>query len=130
VRGLPTYATPGSSLLKAAGLGLGVALVFAILFAWIPGWNFYLTLLLGFGVAEVMARAVQNKRGSDIQILAIALVAAGLILGRVFLAIRLDLTWEQINTFTPAIERMLHLELTPDGLFVLLAAAIPWYRFR
>jgi B-box zinc finger len=130
VRGLPTYATPGGSLLKAGLYGLGLAVVFAALFAWIPEWNFYLSLALGFGVAEAMARAANEKRGTDLQILGIVVVLAGMALGRVFLAYRLDLTWDQVNAFSPFVERALHMELSPDGLFVLLTALIPWYRFR
>lgn len=130
VRGLPTYSTPGSSLAKAVGVGLVCAVVFALLFAWIPEWNFYLSLALGFGVAESMARAAQNKRGADLQIVGIVIVIAAMALGRFILAYRLDLTWEQVNAFTPGIEDALRMSLAPDGLFAALTVLIPWYRFR
>ncbi len=130
VRGLPTYATPGGSLLKAAGVAIAIGLVFVGLFAWLPQWNFYLSLALGFGVAESMAWAAKNKRGKDLQVIGILVVVLAMVAGRALLATRLDLTWEQINTFTPRIEQALHLELSPDGLFVLLTVLIPWYRFR
>ena len=130
VRGLPTYATPGTSLVKAAGIGLVCAVVFALLFAWIPEWNFYLSLALGFGGAEGMARAAREKRGADLQVLGIAIVIAAMALGRFFLAYRLDLTWEQVNAFTPGIEDALRMSLAPDGLFAALTVLIPWYRFR
>ena len=127
---MPTYATPGSSLLLSAALGLGVAVLYAGLFALIPAWNFYLTLMLGFGVAEAMAWAAKNKRGVDLQVAGIAVVLIALALGRVVLATRLNISWEQVNAFTPRVEDQLRLSLTPDGLFAAIAVLIPWYRFR
>lgn len=130
VRGLPTYSTPGASLARAVGVGLVVAIAFALLFAWIPEWNFYLSLALGFGVAEGMSWAVKNKRGVDLQVLGIAIAIMAMALGRLILAYRLDLTWAQVNAFTPGIEEALRMSLSPDGLFAALTVLIPWYRFR
>lgn len=130
VRALPSYATPGTSLLKAAGVGLVIALVFAGLFAWLPDWNFYLSLALGFGVAEAIAWAAKDKRGTDLQLLAIGFVILGMAAGRALLAWRLDLTWDEVNTFTVSIEEALKMQLAPDGLFAVLTVLIPWYRFR
>jgi hypothetical protein len=103
---------------------------FALLFAWIPEWNFYLSLGLGIGVAEVLAWAARNKRGADLQILGIVIVIAAMALARAVLAYRLELTWGQVNTFTPFIEDRLRMSLAPDGLFAALTVLIPWYRFR
>jgi hypothetical protein len=130
VRGLPTYSTPGASMLKAAGAGVAVGLVFALLFAWIPQWNFYLSLALGFGVAEAMARAAKNKRGADLQVLGIVIALGAMGLGRAILAWREDLTWAQVNAFSPYVENLLRMSLTPDGLFAALTVLIVWYRFR
>jgi hypothetical protein len=115
---------------KAVAVGLAVAIAFALLFAWIPEWNFYLSLVLGFGVAEGMSWAAKNKRGVDLQVLSIGIVIVAMALGRFFLAYRLDLTWEQVNAFTPGIEEVLRMSLAPDGLFAALTVLIPWYRFR
>ncbi len=130
VRGLPTYATPGASLLRAALAGITVGLGFAVLFAWIPQWNFYLSLALGFGTAEAMARAAKNKRGADLQILGIAILLGAMGLGRALLAWRENLTWAEVNTFSPYVENLLRMSLTPDGLFAALTVLIVWYRFR
>ena len=111
-------------------IGVAIGIAFAALFAWIPEWNFYLSLALGFGVAEGMARAANNKRGVDLQLLAIGIVMGAMALGRVFLAYRLDLTWEQVNTFSPFIEERLRMSLSPDGIIAALTVLIPWYRFR
>ena len=130
VRGLSTYATPSGDLARGAFVALAVALSFALLFAWIPQWNFYLSLALGFLVAEVLAWAARDKRGADLQILGIAIVIGAMALARIILAYRLNLTWEQVNAFTPAIEERLYMSLAPDGLFAALTVLIPWYRFR
>ena len=130
VRGLPTYATPGSSVIRAVALGLAVAVLFAGLFALIPAWNFYLLLGLGFGVAEAMAWAAKNKRGADLQVAGIAIVLVAMALGRVLLATRLNISWDEVNAFTPRTEALLRLSITPDGLFAAIAVLIVWYRFR
>ena len=130
VRGLPTYATERDALGKAALAAVAVGVLFAIAFAWLPEWNFYLSLALGFGVAEAMARAVRDKRGADIQVVGIFVAIGAMALARIVLAWRLGLSWEQVNTFAPAIEELLYLSLTPDGLIAALTILIPWYRFR
>ncbi len=130
VRGLPTYPTDCSSLAKAVGIALAVGIAFAIAFAWYPEWNFYLSLALGFGVAEGMARAAREKRGTDLQIAGIVTVLLAMALGRAILAWRFDLTWAEIEAFTPGVEQFLRMSIAPDGLFAALTVLIPWYRFR
>jgi hypothetical protein len=130
VRGLPTYRTTSDALAKAVGAGLGVAIVVGVIWGYWPQWNFYLALLLGFGVAEAMSWAAKGKRGADLQVAGIAIVALGLILSRVILAQRLGISWEAVNEFQPFVEDQLYLRILPDGLFAALACLIVWYRFR
>ena len=130
VRGLPTYRTSSHLLLKAAGAGFGVAIPVGVLWGLAPTWNFYITLLLGFGVAEAMAWASKGKRGVDLQLVGFAAIAVALILGRVILAQRLGIGWEEINRLVPGVEDALRIRLLPDGLFAALAFLIVWYRFR
>jgi phage FluMu protein Com len=130
VRGLPTYRTETTSLAKAAGYGLAVALVIGVIWGYIPEWNFYLSLALGFGVAESMAKAAKGKRGSDLQALGIAMVILAIVLSRVVIAQRLGITWEMVNAFSKPVENALFLRPIPDGLFAALSVAIVWYRFR
>ena len=54
----------------------------------------------------------------------------GLLLSRVVLAQRLDLSWDAINQLGSAVEVPMHLELVPDGLFALLPFLIVYIRFR
>src|SRR5687768_1998682 len=97
VRGLPTYRTAAPTLLQAAGVGLAVALGVAVLWRFFPEWEFYLCLVLGFGSVEAIARMTGNKRGPDLQLLAIAVVTIGLVLGRLLLAQRYGITLGEIN---------------------------------
>jgi hypothetical protein len=138
VRGLPTYRTTSDALAKSAAVGIGVAILVGVIWGYFPLWNFYLSLALGFGVAEAMAWASKGKRGIDLQIVGMLAVALGLVLGRVILAQRLGASWEQINNwgsivvdgrFVP-VEDALYLSFIPDGLFAALSFAIVWYRFR
>lgn len=130
VRGLPTYRTETSSLAKAAATALGVAAAVGVLWGFIPEWNFYLSLLLGFGVAEGMAWAAKGKRGVDLQVTGIAAVLFGIAVSRLVLAQRFGISWEQVNAFSDLVERALYLRPVPDGLFAAMSAAIVWYRFR
>ena len=130
VRGLPTYATGTSLLARSAAAGLAVAIAVGLVWAFAPDWGFYLALALGFGVAEAMAWASNAKRGRDLQVLALLIVAFGLILSRVVLAQRLGISWEAINALSPRAERGLHLRLVPDLLFAALPFVIGWIRFR
>ncbi|MEA2597233.1 MAG: hypothetical protein QOF01_3702 [Thermomicrobiales bacterium] len=130
VRGLPTYRTTSDALAKAAAVGFGVAILVGVIWGYWPEWNFYLSLALGFGVAEGMAWASKGKRGVDLQLVGFAAVAVGLVLGRAILANRLGISWEVINRFPPGIEDKLYLRFIPDGLFAALSFAIVWYRFR
>jgi len=130
VRGLPTYATSPNVLAKAAAVGFPVALAVGLLWAWAPDWGFYLGLLLGFGVAEAMAWAANAKRGRDLQVLALALVAFGLVVSRVVLAQRLGIPWSEINALSPVIEHVLYLRVLPDLVFAVIPFVIAWIRFR
>lgn len=146
VRGLPTYRTSSGSLLKAAGAGLAVALTTAVLWRFIPDWQFYLCLLMGFGTVEAIARMSGNKRGVDLQLLAIGIVTVGFVLSRVLLAQRYGITLDQVNgldeqvinqetvtqfgRFGASVAELLQLRLIPDLVYVALAYAIAWVRFR
>ena len=48
VRGLPTYRTDSNTLIKSAIAGLAVAILVGVILGYLPEWNFYLTLVLGF----------------------------------------------------------------------------------
>ena len=130
VRGLPTYRADPAVLTRAAIFGAGAALIAALPWLFMPGWAFYLTLLSAFGVTEVISRMVDHKRGRELQILAIGLVVASLVLGRVLLAARFGISWAEVNAFGERVQFDLHLRGRPDAIFLALALVIPWYRFK
>jgi hypothetical protein len=133
VRGLPTVATPASTLIKAVVAGALIASFVGVVWGYYPNWQFYLSLILGFGVAEGMAWAASYKRGRDLQIAAIACVMLGIVISRVFIAqnhpiLGLDDLFN--NALNPVVSRTFQMRLIPDIVFVALAAAIPFVRFR
>lgn len=145
VRGLPTYRTDSMDLLKAIGAGLLVAIVVAIAWRFGPQWGFYLNLILGFGVAEAMAHLARQKRGIDLQVAAMAIVAFGLVLSRVLLAQRFGVTLGDLNSlnayvFTPEVRAayrfpqpatfLLRVQFLPDLVYMIMPLAIAWIRFR
>lgn len=130
VRGLPTYRTDSGTLLKAAGVGLATAVGVGLLWGLAPGWGFYFALALGFGVAEAVAWASNAKRGTDLQLLAMTLVALGLVVSRVVLAQRLGIPWSAVNELTEPVVYAMRLRLIPDVLYAALPFLIGWMRFR
>lgn len=130
VRTMGTIRTGTDALLKAALAGLLVAVLVAVLWRFFPQWQFYLSLLMGFGVVETVARATNNKRGTDLQILSIVIITVGFVLSRVLLADRYGITWAHVNDMSPIVSRLLQLQAIPDLVFVALAYVIAWVRFR
>ncbi len=130
--GLAWSDVPGTLLLRATLAGVVVALVVGWLWSRFPDWQFYLALLLGFGVAEAMAWAARAQRGRALQTLGIACVALGLVLSRVLLLRGLGLTPEEFSlVFTDSrLWPLIQLRPIPDLLFAALALVIPFVRFR
>ena len=130
VRTMGTIKTSSQSILKAAGAGLLVAIAVAVVWRFFPSWQFYLALVLGFGVAEAIAWATNNKRGADLQILAMGIITVGLILSRVLLANRFGISWEMVNNLSPFGTQSLQVRVVPDLLFAAVAYLIAWVRFK
>lgn len=133
VRGLPTYQTPTGMLIKSLMLGVVIAAAAGVLWGFFPAWNFYLALLLGFGVAEGMAWAANYKRGADLQLAAIGCVILGLAISRAVIAQRIPglSVDDLLNRATdPGVMAAFQLRLIPDLLFAALAVLIPYVRFR
>ena len=119
-----------SQVLTAAGAGLIVAALAGIGWGYLPNWQFYWALLLGFGTVEMMARFLPGRRGVDLQAIAIVIVVFGIVLSRVVLAQRLGIDLAAINAFTPRLQAALQLRPIPDLLFAALPIVIAWIRFR
>lgn len=130
VRGLPTYRTDSTVLVRAGAAGLALAIVIGVIWGFFPAWGFYLALALGFGVAEMMARLANNKRGADLQALAIAIVLVGLVASRYVIASRFGIDLGMVNQMDPRVLNALRLNVIPDLVFAALPIVIAWIRFR
>jgi hypothetical protein len=134
VRGLPTYETSPAIMIKAIGAGVLIAGAIGILWGYYSNWQFYLALLLGFGVAEGMSWVSNYKRGRDLQIAAVACVAFGLVVSRVVIAMTnpfgLGMMDLLNNAMHPLISNTFQIRLIPDIAFAVLAGLIPFVRFR
>lgn len=130
VRGLPTYRTDSSTLVKSVLAGFVVAIFVGVILGYLPDWNFYLTLVLGFGVAESMARLSNEKRGLDLMIAGWLAVTLGLVISRWVLLDRLGLPWEVVRDMRPGVDRLMNLQLVPDGIIAAIAYVIIYLRFR
>lgn len=145
VRTMSTIKTPSNQLAKSIGGALAVAVVVAVLWRFFPAWSFYLSLALGFGVVEVIARFTRNKRGGDLQILAMGVITIGFLLSRALLAQRFGVTLDDLNHLDGGIwneavwdaygspqtvSRLLRIEAVPDLIYMALAYVIAYVRFR
>lgn len=132
VRGLPTYRTSAGSIVKSVAVGLAAALAAGVVWGYFPDWKFYTALLLGFGVAEGMAWATNDKRGADLQAIGMVCVLLGLLVSRLVMADQFGISFDYFrNHLTdPHIMAFLQLRLLPDLLFAALALIIPFIRFR
>src|SRR3954453_16050089 len=122
-------ANPAGTL-KAALAGLAVATLAGIGWGFFPTWPFYWARLLRFCTVGTMARLLKSRRGPDLQAIAIAIVAYGLLLSRVILSQRTGIDLGHGNEFRPAIQRALYLRPIPDLLFGAISLVIAWIRFR
>lgn len=130
VRSLPTIRTQGDVLLKAIGAGALVAFVVAVLWRFIPEWNFYLCLAMGFGVVETISAISRNKRGRDLMLASMLIITGGFVLSRVLLAQRYGIPLDAVNQLSDPIVRLLQLQAVPDLVYIGLAYLIAWVRFR
>lgn len=130
------YQTDSLILGRAFGAGLLAAVAIGALWgllneAGLGGanatWDFWFSLVIGFGVAESVSLAAKRRRGPNLQLLAIALVLVGFVVSRVVLLLRATqpLDGEALTgILQDAIARPTLL------IFLALACAIAWRRFR
>jgi len=70
-----------STVLRAAAVGVAVALVLGALWGLFPAYGFWIALLLGFGGGELVNNAANRRRGLELQA-----VAAGMVIGAFLIA--------------------------------------------
>jgi hypothetical protein len=127
------YQTSTPMLAKAVVVGVLAAVVAGAVWGYFPQWEFYCVLLLGFGVAESIARVTRYKRGTELQVVAMSCVVLGLLVARVVMAwhepfLNLDLLFNHASE--PAVRRAFQLEFVPDFLFMAIPFVISYVRFK
>ena len=75
----PLYKIDPSRLPAAIAGGLGVALLGGVLIALLPDYVFFIALLMGFLVSDVVGRLSNEKHGPTIQLIAIGCLVGGLV---------------------------------------------------
>jgi|GEM_PF-1665599 len=83
---LPTYAISSAYYRRAALFGFGVATAIGILWAILPGFDFWAALTLGLAVGEAVGAAANQKRGPGLQGVGVAAVVWGILVSRLALA--------------------------------------------
>ena len=129
---IAAYRTSGSTILKALVVGLFVATGIGFFWGNFPSWGFYMTLLLGFGTVEAMARASNYKRGNDLQMAAYGVILIGLIVSRYTIIIDNNSSVQFVfdNFSNIGVRSALYLRLVPDLVFMAIPFGIAYIRFR
>ena len=86
---LPTYAVSSTYYTRAALFGFGVATAIGLLWAILPGFEFWAALALGLAVGEAVGAAANQKRGPGLQAVGVAAVIWGIVVSRLALAVLL-----------------------------------------
>ncbi len=126
------YRTSPNVLLKGALAGLAVAIPVGVLWGYFPNWGFYLALLLGFGVVEAMARVTNQKRGTELMLIAICAIVVGLAVSRYVISVDTDIPLSMLldHPDQPFFRQVFRLRLIPDFIFMAIPAVIAYIRFR
>jgi hypothetical protein len=130
------YQTDTTILGRALGAGLAAAVVLGVVWGLLNqagferinlSWDFWFSLIIGFGVAESVSWAAKRRRGSNLQLLAIGSVLLAFVISRIAMVFRLTqaLTADDVVT-------LLQQVITEPTLLIFLALAclIAWRRFR
>lgn len=123
----------------AVAVAVAVAVGIGILWGFLPLWSFWFAIGGGFGITEGIVRFANVTRGSTYQAIGMVGVLLCVVVSRTVLASRFGIGFDDIAaTFStarldsPVAGRMisrLAIDL-PNIIYIALALAIPWYRFR
>jgi len=124
---------------RAAVVAGAIALVLGVAWGFQPIWSFWFAIGSGFAIAEAMVRVTGATRGSTYQMIGMVGVLACIIIARVILANRLGIGVNDIlNLVTTTrvdspqslgLLQLMALDL-PNIVYIVLALAIPYIRFR
>lgn len=127
------YQMSTTGLAKAVVSGVAVAFSVGVIWGLYPAWQFYLVLLLGFGVAEAMAWAANYKRGRELQLVAWGCVLLGIVVSKVVFAWdspawTIDMLLNDASQ--PGVLEAFRLRPIPDYLFLAIPFVITYIRFK
>jgi hypothetical protein len=130
------YQTDTTILGRALGAGLAAAVVLGVAWGLLNqagfgrialSWDFWFSLITGFGVAESVSLAAKRRRGSNLQLLAIGSVLLAFVVSRIAMVFRLT----QALTADDVVTLLRQVIAEPVLLiFLALACLIAWRRFR
>lgn len=83
---LPTYAMDSTSVTKSVLAGFAFTTVVGLVWALLPGYDFWAALILGIATGEVVSGAANQKRGPALQAVGLAAAVWGIVLSRAALA--------------------------------------------
>ncbi|MGH9173568.1 MAG: B-box zinc finger protein, partial [Vicinamibacterales bacterium] len=127
------YQASPTGIATGAAMGVTIAALTGVFWGLFPAWEFYWTMLLGFGVSESIAWAARYKRGTELMVVAMSCVVFGIILARFVMAwdspfLTVDMLLNQ--TTDPGVAEAFQLEFIPDFIFMAIPFVINYIRFR
>jgi hypothetical protein len=124
---------------RAIAVALVVAALVGVIWGYFPLWSFWCAIGCGFGVAEGIVRFAGVTRGSAYQTIGMLAVLLCVVISRAIITWRLGLGVGDILNIlgrnridSPTSNALLHaiaFDLA-NLVYIGLALAIPWYRFR
>lgn len=133
------YDTTAQRIPIAVAVAVVVAIGVGILWGFFPLWSFWFAIGCGFGIAEGIARFAHVTRGSTYQAIGMIGVALCVVISRVVIANRLGIGFGSLGGTlasnridSPAAAQQIgDLAINiPNIVYIALALAIPWVRFR
>jgi hypothetical protein len=135
----PVYRTSPQLLVRAAAVAAVIAIAVGILWGFQPLWSFWFAIGSAFLIAEAIVRVTGAKRGSTYQMIGMLAVLLCVVISRVVLANRLGLSLADIGNVLNSsridsprsrlLFQVMALDL-PNIVYIVLALAIPYVRFR
>lgn len=123
----------------AVAVAVVVAIGVGILWGFFPLWSFWFAIGCGFGIAEGIVRFANVTRGSTYQAIGMIGVVLCVVISRTVIANRFGIGFDDLGgTFastridSPTAGRQigrLAIDI-PNIVYIALALAIPWVRFR
>jgi hypothetical protein len=133
------HRTSPQLVVRAVAVAAVIAIAVGVAWAYQPAWSFWFAIGGAFLIAEAMVRVTGAKRGSTYQTIGMVAVFVAVVICRIVLVHRLGLTLGDIGNILGSsridspLSRSLFAALAldiPNLVYIVLALAIPYVRFR